>query len=88
MYELEIHQKISKPDYHKLKTTAKRGLIRNSGQEISRPEMGELKQELRLRIAGVKVALGEDRENAGNGKRKDSVRKETAVVSDTMRVSV
>ena len=50
--------------------------------------MGELKQELWLGIAGVKIAMREDLENAGNGKRKDSVRKETAVVSDTMRSSV
>ena len=26
LYELEIHQKISKPDYHKLKTMVKRGI--------------------------------------------------------------
>ena len=47
-----------------------------------------MKQELWLRIARVKIALREDWENAGDGMQKDSVRKETAVVFDTMRVSV
>ena len=46
LYELEIHQKISKLENHKLKTMAKRNLDQNSGQEISKPEMGELKEEL------------------------------------------
>ena len=46
--ELYVHQKISKPDYHKLNP-------RNSGQEISKPEIGELREEQWL-IAGVNVA--------------------------------
>ena len=52
------------------------------------PEMGELKQELWLRIEEVKVASKEDWENAGNDNPVHSVQKETTVVSDTMRVSV
>ena len=32
--------------------------------------------------------LKEDKENANNGKQKDSVREETSVVSDTMWISV
>ena len=63
-------------------------MIRNSSQEISKSGMGELKQEQWSIIAGVKVALREDQENAGNGKQKDSVREKTAVVSDTIRASV
>ena len=39
-------------------------------------------------IAGVKVALREVQQNAGEGKQKDSVRKKTAVVSDTIRASM
>ena len=41
-----------------------------------------------LRIAGVNVVLKEDKENAINGKQKDSVRVETSVVSSTMKISV
>ena len=39
-------------------------------------------------IAGVNVVLKEDKENAINGKQKDSVRAETSVVSGTMKISV
>ena len=46
--------------------------------------MRELKQGQWLRIAGVNVVLKEDKENAINGKQKDSVREETNVVSGTM----
>ena len=45
----------------------KEELIRYSGQEIFTPEIGELKQGLWFRIAGVKVAFREDWEIAGNG---------------------
>ena len=50
--------------------------------------MRELKQGQWLRIAGVNVVLKEDKENAINGKQKDSVREETSVVSGTMKISV
>ena len=50
--------------------------------------MRELKQEQWLRIAGVNVVLKGDRENAINGKQKDSVREETSVVSGAMKMSV
>ena len=41
-----------------------------------------------LRIAGVNVVLKEDKENATDGKQKDSVREETSVVSGTTGMSV
>ena len=50
--------------------------------------MRELKHERWLRITGVNVVLREAKENAINGKQKDSVREETSVVSDTMKISV
>ena len=50
--------------------------------------MRELKQEQWLRIAGVNVVLKGDRENAINGKQKDSVREETSVGSGAMKMSV
>ena len=37
---------------------------------------------------GPKRVLKEDKENAMNGKQKDSVREETSVVAGTMRISV
>ena len=57
--------------------------IRNSGCEELTPEMRELKQEQWLRIAGVNEVLNEDKENAINGKQKDSVREETSAVPGT-----
>ena len=72
--------------------------IENDGEEKHRSEtqtaklwrqkMRELKQGQWLRIAGVNVVLKEDKENAINGKRMDSVREETSVVSGTMNISV
>ena len=50
--------------------------------------MRGLKKEQWLRIAGINVVLNEDKENAGNGKHKGSVRKEIVVVSGTMKISV
>ena len=50
--------------------------------------MIELKQGQWLRIARVNVVLKEDKENASNGKQKDSVREETSVVSGTTGMSV
>ena len=62
--------------------------MRNSEYAISTPEMIQLKQEQWLRIAGVNVVSKEDKENAINGKQKDSVREETSAVSSTTRISV
>ena len=50
--------------------------------------MRELKQGQWFRVAGVTKVLKEDKENAINGKQKDSVREETSVVSGTTKVSV
>ena len=50
--------------------------------------MKELKQGQWLPIAGVYVVLKEDKENAINGRPKDSVREETSVVSGAMKISV
>ena len=56
--------------------------------ETLTPEMIELKQGQWLRIAGVNVVLIEDKENATDGKQKDSVREETSVVSGTTGMSM
>ena len=80
LYDMEIHQKISMPDYQKLKLTVKKVQIRN-------PDCETLTPDLTGRIAGEQVVLKEDKENAVNWKQKDSVREETGVVSNTMKIS-
>ena len=84
LYDLEIHQKISK---------ARLSKIENDGEEKRRSEtqtavLRRQKKGRWLRIAGVNVVWKEDQENAINGKEKDSVREEIVAVSDTMRISV
>ena len=50
--------------------------------------MTESKQVQWSRVEWFSVVLIEDKEFAVNGKRKGSVREETSVVSDTMKISV
>ena len=51
LYDMEIHQKISMPNYQNLKTMVKRKYkIRNFDYETWTPDMGELKQEYWSRI--------------------------------------
>ena len=50
--DMESHQKISMPNYQKLKTMVKRTKIRNFDYEISTPETRTLRQEKCLRVAG------------------------------------
>ena len=57
--------------------------------ETLKPEIKtKTKQEQCNRIAGISAVLKEDPENAFNGKQKDSVQKETIVVSATMGINV
>ena len=49
--------------------------------------MKELQQGQWLRTAGVHVVVKEDKENAINESKKDSVREETSAVSGTMKIS-
>ena len=62
MYDLEIHQKISKPHDQKLKTMVKKSIdqklrLRNFEARNERIETGAVG----LRIVGVSVALKEDK---------------------------
>ena len=87
-YDMEIHQKIPKPNYQQLKTMVTRSInqklrLRNFDARNERIETVQW-----LRTAGVNVVLREDKENAVNGKQKDSVREETSVVSGTMKITV
>ena len=75
LYEMEIHQKMSK--YQKLKTMAKRCI--DQKRRLSSFDARNERIE-----TGAVVVLKEDKENAINGKQKNSVCDETDVVSDTM----
>ena len=70
LYDLEIHQKISKPYYQKLKTMVKRRKDQKLRFRNFDARNVELKQGQWLRIAGVNVVLKEDKENATIGKKK------------------
>ena len=85
LHDLEIHQKKTGPDYHRLKTMVKRSVeqdLRN--RNFLRPETEILKQAPRSRIRGRNSVDEELLEIVGNGKPTGSVRKETIAVSDTM----
>ena len=79
LYDLEIHQKKARPDYHRLKTMVKRGI----------------EQDLRNRNFGARNGNYERNavdkeflEIVGNGKPTGSVLKETIAVSVTISISV
>ena len=81
---MEIHQKISVPNYQRLKTMVKRGVwIRNSDYETLTPGTGELNQEQWSRVERDQSALKEEQVSVTSGKKKASVRKETDAVSVT-----
>ena len=88
LHDMEIHQKISVPDYQKLKTMVKRSIdqklrLRNFDARNEKNETGAVVTSRR----GLGVALKEDKEFAISGKQKVSVREETNAVSDT-RVTI
>ena len=75
LFDLEIHQKISKLDYQRLKTMVNRSMdqklrLRNFDARNERIETGQW-----LRIAGVNVVLKEDQKNALNHRQKNMVEK-------------
>ena len=45
LYDMEIHQKISMPNYQQLKTLVKGSIDQNFDYETLTPGMGEMKQE-------------------------------------------
>ena len=85
-YEMDI-QKISMPNYQKLKTMVKEVQIRNSECETLTPSTGKSKQDQWSRVQRTQVALKEEKENVTSGKTKTSVRRETSAVSG-MRVMI
>ena len=89
LYDLEIHQKKSKPEYYRLKTMVKRSIE----QEIRNKNFGSQKwkfweERLWSRIRGQNSENKEFLEIVGNGKQTGSVWKETIVVSATIWISV
>ena len=83
---MEIDQKRSMPDYQKLKSMVKRSIdqklrLRNFDARNERIETGTVVTSRRGQ-KGVET----DKENAINGKQKESVREETSEVSSTMKI--
>ena len=83
LYDMEIHQKISVPNYQKLKTMVKRSIdqklrLRNFDARHGRIETGTVVKKNRKGIRGVEGGKGVP---VTSGKRKDSVRRETSAVS-------
>ena len=87
LYDMEIHQKISMPNYQKLNTMVKKSKIRNYDYETLTPGTGKLKQEQWSRVEKDGSALKEEKVSVTSGKKKASVRKETDAVSG-MRVTI
>ena len=87
LYDMEIHQKISMPNYQKLKSMVKRRKdqklrLRNFDARHGKIETGAVVSSHR-----DQVVLKEDKEFATSGKQKGSVRRENTVVSG-MRVTL
>ena len=83
LYHMEIHQKISMPNYQKLKTMVKRSIdqkfrLGNFDARHGRIETGAV-----IKHRKGKVALKEEKVHVSSGKNKASVRKETTAVSAT-----
>ena len=81
LYNMEIHQKKARPDYHRLKTMVKRSIEQ-------KPETEIMKGTPWSRIPGKNSVNKELWEIVGSGKLTGSVRKETIAVSDTILLSV
>ena len=79
LYDMEIHQKISVPNYQKLKTLVKRSFDQKTSITKLWPGMGELKQEQWSRVARDWVALEEEKVLVTSGKKKASVQETDAV---------
>ena len=84
LYDMEIHQKISRYDYQKWKTMVKRCIdqklrLRNSDVRTERSETGAVVSR-RRELSGIEIAI--------NGKQKDSVGEDTNAVSGATVMSV
>ena len=88
-YNLEIHQKKSKPDSHRLNEMAMRSIEQDlRTQNCLRPETGELSQTCWSRIRGNNVKFKRTRWLLVVEGPSGSVRKETVAISGTMQLSV
>ena len=88
LYDLQIHQKISKQDYQNLKRWSREAWIRNSDYETLTPDTGKSKKGQLSRIERDEVVLKEEKVCPTSGKKKANVRKEIIAVSGTMKISV
>ena len=83
LYDLEIHQKKSGPDYHRLKTMVKRSRNKNFGARNGNYEKNAV-----VKNQGTNSVYKEFLEIVGNGNPTGSVLKETIAVSATILISV
>ena len=82
LYDMDIHQKISRPDYQKLKTMVKRSThqklrLRNLDARNERIETGAVVKNRK----GLSDVEGGEKVFVTSGKKKGSVRREANVVS-------
>ena len=89
LYNMEIHQKKAGPDYHRLKTMAKKKYRAEfENEEFWRSKWEIMKETPWSRIQGQNSVYKEILEIVGNGSPTDSVLEETIAVSATMSISV
>ena len=88
LYDLEIHQKLLGPDYHRLKTMEKEVSSKIYEIGILAPEMEIMRRTRWSRIREQNSVYKEVLEIVGNGNPTGSVLKETIAVSATMSISV
>ena len=84
LYDPEIHQKKSGPDFHRLKTMVKRVSSKTFEIIILGPEMEIMKETPWSRIQGQNSVYKEFLEIVGNGSPTGNVLEETIAVSGTI----
>ena len=88
LYNVEIHQKKTEPDYHRLKTMVKISVEHSLRMKKFEARNGNYETNAVVKNQRVKSVNKEVSEIVGSGKRAGSVRKETIAVSDTINISV
>ena len=88
LYDLEIHQKKLGPDYHRLKTMAKRSIVQNLRIKNFEARNGNYERNAVVKNQETHSVNKELLEIVGSGKPTGSVLKETIAVSVTISISV
>ena len=88
LYDLEIHQKNVRPDYHRLKTMVKRSIEQDIRNKNFGARNGNYEKNAVVKNQGTKQRVQRFLEIVGNGSSTGSVLEETTVVSATESISV